>query len=93
MLLAPMTLAQPTRAWRFALIATVASVLGGMVSCAIGAWLYDTIGERLINLYGHGAKMDALKATYAERGWLVILVRGVIPIPYKLVTITSGLLS
>ncbi|HXZ14778.1 MAG TPA: YqaA family protein [Roseiarcus sp.] len=92
-LLAPMALAQPARAWRYALIATVASVLGGMLGYAIGALLYDTIGERLINLYGYGAKMDALKATYAEWGWLVILVKGVTPIPYKLVTITSGLLG
>ena len=92
-LLAPMALAQPARAWRFAIIATVASVLGGMLGYAIGAVLYDTIGQWLINLYGYGAKMDALKATYAEWGWLVILVKGVTPIPYKLVTITSGLLA
>ena len=46
-----------------------------------------------IGLYGYGAKMDALKATYAQWGWLVILVKGVTPIPYKLVTIVSGLLG
>jgi membrane protein YqaA with SNARE-associated domain len=92
-LLAPMALAQPAKAWRFALIATVASVFGGMLGYAIGALLYDTLGSWLINLYGYGAKMDALKATYAQWGWLVILVKGVTPIPYKLVTITSGLLG
>src|SRR5579871_6181864 len=92
-LLAPMALADPRRAWRFALIATVASVLGGVLGYAIGALLYDTLGQWLINLYGYGAKMDALKQTYAEWGWLVILVKGVTPIPYKLVTITSGLLA
>ncbi len=92
-LLAPMALAHPRRAWRFALVATLASVLGGMLGYAIGAVLYDTLGQWLVNLYGYGAKMDALKATYAEWGWLVILVKGVTPIPYKLVTITSGLLG
>jgi len=92
-LLAPMALAQPRRAWRFALIATVASVLGGMLGYAIGALLYGTIGERLISLYGYGAKMEALKQTYAQWGWLVILVKGLTPIPYKLVTIVSGLLG
>jgi membrane protein YqaA with SNARE-associated domain len=92
-LLAPMALAEPRRAWRFALIATVASVIGGMFGYAIGALLYDTLGQWLINLYGYGAKMDALKATYAEWGWLVILVKGATPIPYKLVTITSGVLA
>jgi membrane protein YqaA with SNARE-associated domain len=92
-LLAPMALAHPNRAWRFALIATVASVIGGILGYAIGALLYDTLGRWLIDLYGYGPKMDALKATYAEWGWLVILVKGVTPIPYKLVTITSGLLA
>ena len=92
-LLAPMALAKPARAWRYALIATVASVLGGMLGYAIGALLYDTVGQWLINLYGYGAKMEALKQTYAQWGWLVILVKGVTPIPYKLVTIVSGLLG
>ena len=92
-LLAPMALAKPARAWRFALIATVASVIGGALGYAIGALLYDTVGQWLINAYGYAARMEALKATYAEWGWLVILIKGVTPIPYKLVTITSGLLG
>ena len=92
-LLAPMALAEPRRAWRFALIATVASVLGGILGYAIGALLFDTVGQWLIHLYGYGSRMEALKATYAQWGWLVILVKGVTPIPYKLVTITSGLLA
>ena len=84
---------QSKGAWRYALIATIASVVGGMLGYAIGALLYNTVGQWLINLYGYGAKMDALKETYAQWGWLVILVKGVTPIPYKLVTITSGLLG
>jgi membrane protein YqaA with SNARE-associated domain len=92
-LLAPMALAEPRRAWRFALVATIASVLGGMLGYAIGAALYGTLGQWLVNLYGYGAKMEALKQTYAEWGWLVILIKGATPIPYKLVTITSGLLG
>jgi membrane protein YqaA with SNARE-associated domain len=92
-LLAPMALANPKRAWRYALIATIASVAGGMLGYAIGAMLYGTLGEWLVNLYGYGAKMEALKQTYAQWGWLVILIKGVTPIPYKLVTITSGLLG
>ena len=92
-LLAPMALAQPRRAWRFALIATIASVLGGIVGYGIGALLYNTVGQWLIHLYGYGSKIEALKQTYAQWGWLVILVKGVTPIPYKLVTITSGLLG
>ena len=93
LLLAPMALAQPRRAWRFALVATIASVAGGMFGYAIGAALYDTLGQWLVNFYGYGARMEALKQTYAQWGWLVILIKGVTPIPYKLVTITSGLLG
>lgn len=92
-LLAPMALADPPRAWRFAFVATAASVLGGMLGYAIGALLYDTLGQWLISAYGYAAKMDALRAAYAQWGWLVILIKGATPIPYKLVTITSGLLG
>ena len=92
-LLAPMALAHPRRAFRFALVATVASVMGGMFGYAIGALLYEAVGRELVALYGYGAKMEALKQTYAQWGWLVILVKGATPIPYKLVTITSGLLG
>ncbi len=92
-LLAPMALAQPRRAWTFALICTVFSVLGGMVGYAIGSLLFDTVGQWLIHFYGYADRMAALKETYAKWGALVILVKGLTPIPYKLVTIVSGLLG
>jgi membrane protein YqaA with SNARE-associated domain len=92
-LLAPMSLAEPKKAWRFALIATLASVAGGALGYAIGALLYDTIGQWLIHLYGYGERMEALKETYARWGALVILVKGLTPIPFKLVTNVSGLLG
>src|SRR3984957_5711566 len=92
-ILIPMSLAAPRRAWRFAAIATVASVLGGIVGYGIGALLFDTLGQWLIHLYGYADKMAALKETYARWGALVILVKGLTPIPYKLVTIVSGLLG
>jgi membrane protein YqaA with SNARE-associated domain len=92
-ILIPMSLATPRRAWRYAAIATVASVVGGMVGYGIGALLYDTLGQWLIHLYGYADRMAALKETYAHWGALVILVKGLTPIPYKLVTIVSGLLG
>ncbi|MGD0641596.1 MAG: YqaA family protein [Roseiarcus sp.] len=92
-ILAPMSLAKPRLAWRYALIATIASVLGGVVGYGIGALLFDTLGQWLIHLYGYADKMAALKETYARWGALVILVKGLTPIPYKLVTIVSGLLG
>jgi membrane protein YqaA with SNARE-associated domain len=89
-MLAPMSLAQPRRAWLFAAVCTVASVLGGILGYAIGALLYDSVGHWLISLYGLGGKVEAFRASYAEWGAVIILLKGLTPIPYKLVTITSG---
>ena len=91
-ILVPMSLAQPRRAWTYALICTIASVLGGVLGYAIGSIFYDTAGLWLINLYGYGAKVDALKAFYDQWGAWFILLKGLTPIPFKLVTIVSGLL-
>lgn len=93
LILVPMSLAQPRRAWMFATIATVASVLGGILGYAIGALLYDTVGQWLIEVYGYGGKLEAVRAAYARWGALVIVLKGFTPIPYKLVTIVSGLLG
>ena len=92
-LLAPMALAKPQRAWTYAAICTVASVLGGMLGYAIGALLFDTVGQWLIHAYGYADRMDAMKAAYQKWGALVILLKGLTPIPFKLVTIVSGLLG
>ena len=89
-MLIPMSLARPQRAWLYALVCTVTSVAGGVVGYAIGALLYDSVGQWLINLYGYGDKVDAFRASYAEYGAWIILLKGLTPIPYKLVTITSG---
>jgi len=85
-----MALARPARAWLYALVCTAASVLGGILGYAIGALLYDSLGQWLINLYGLGDKVEAFRAGYAEYGAWIILLKGLTPIPYKLVTITSG---
>jgi membrane protein YqaA with SNARE-associated domain len=92
-ILIPMSLANPRRALHYAAIATVASVAGGVVGYCIGALLFDTLGQWLIHLYGYSDRMAALKETYARWGALVILVKGLTPIPYKLVTIASGVLG
>ena len=92
-ILVPMTLAQPKKAWAYASICTIASVAGGALGYAIGALFFDTIGQWLVSLYGYGAKIESLRQFYAEWGALFILVKGFTPIPYKLVTIVSGLLA
>ena len=92
-ILVPMSLAKPKSAWTYALICTIASVLGGILGYAIGALFYETLGLWLINLYGYGTKVEALKEFYDKWGALFILLKGLTPIPYKLVTIVSGLLQ
>ena len=89
-MLLPMSLARPQRAWLFAALCTVASVVGGVLGYAIGALLYDSLGQWLIHLYGLGDKVEAFRASYAQWGALIIIGKGLTPIPYKLVTITSG---
>ena len=89
-MLIPMSLARPERAWYFAAICTLASVAGGLLGYFIGAALYDTVGAWLINFYGLGAKVETFREGYAQYGALIILLKGLTPIPYKLVTITSG---
>ena len=90
LILVPMSLARPKRALTYAAICTVASVLGGIVGYVIGAALFDSVGKWLISLYGYGDKVEALRTCYGYWGWLIILVKGLTPIPYKLVTIVSG---
>lgn len=89
-MLVPMALARPEKAYRLALICTLASVAGGLLGYAIGALLYDSIGLWLIQLYGYTDKMDSFRQAYAEYGAWIILLKGLTPIPYKVVTITSG---
>jgi len=89
-MLIPMSLARPQRAYVMALWCTIASVLGGLVGYAIGALLYDSVGLWLIHLYGYANKVEAFRTAYAEWGAWIILLKGLTPIPYKVVTITSG---
>jgi membrane protein YqaA with SNARE-associated domain len=89
-MLIPMSLARPQRAWLYALVCTITSVAGGVVGYGIGSLLYESIGQWLIQLYGYGDKVEAFRASYAQYGAWIILLKGLTPIPYKIVTITSG---
>jgi membrane protein YqaA with SNARE-associated domain len=89
-MLIPMALARPQRAYVMAAWCTVASVLGGLVGYAIGALLYDSVGAWLIQLYGYADKVEAFREAYARWGAWIILLKGLTPIPFKVVTITSG---
>ena len=89
-MLIPMSLARPDRAWFYAHVCTLTSVAGGVLGYFIGSVLYDSVGHWLIQLYGYGDKVDAFRAAYAQWGTWIILLKGMTPIPYKIVTITSG---
>ena len=89
-ILVPMCLAQPHKARLFAAVCTIASVLGGILGYFIGAFLYDTLGQWLISLYGYGDSVEAFREAYAKWGAWIILIKGMTPIPYKIVTIASG---
>jgi membrane protein YqaA with SNARE-associated domain len=89
-LLIPMALARPQRAWRLALICTIASVCGGALGYYIGYAVFNQLARPVLEFYGYGDKFAAFQAMYAQWGLWVILVKGLTPIPYKIVTIASG---
>src|SRR3546814_957733 len=89
-MLSPMCLADRSKAFRYALICTIGSVFGGMLGYAIGHFLIETVGQAIIDFYGYADKWQAFERAYAEYGVWIILIKGLTPIPYKLVTIASG---
>jgi len=89
-MLAPMVLARPQRAFLYAGICTVASVIGGCLGYAIGFYL-EPVGMFLLRLIGHPEGREAFQSWFDKWGLWVILIKGLTPIPYKLVTIASGL--
>jgi membrane protein YqaA with SNARE-associated domain len=89
-LLIPMILARPHQAFRLAALCTLASVAGGLVGYAIGYFLFDAIGRPVLEFYNAMGSYEALKAGFAEWGVWIIIIKGMTPIPYKLITIASG---
>lgn len=89
-MLAPMIIADRMRAWRLAAICTVFSVTGGLAGYAIGYFLFDSIGRAIIDFYGAGDGFAQLRHSFNENGPLMILIGALSPIPYKVITITSG---
>jgi membrane protein YqaA with SNARE-associated domain len=89
-ILVPMILARRDQAYLIAAVCTAASVLGGLFGYAIGYFLYDSVGIWLVNLYGAHDALQEFRHWYDEWGAAVILVKGLTPIPFKVVTIASG---
>lgn len=89
-LMIPMILAAPRRAWLIALVATVSSVLGGLFGYFIGAALFDTIGQAIFDFYGKEDAVETFNTRFNEYGAWAVLIAGVTPFPYKVITIMSG---
>jgi membrane protein YqaA with SNARE-associated domain len=89
-LMIPMILARPSRAWLIAGVALVSSVLGGVMGYAIGAFAFDSIGQPILESLGKADAMEAFNGRFNDMGFWAVLVAGVTPFPYKVITIMSG---
>jgi membrane protein YqaA with SNARE-associated domain len=89
-MLIPMVLAKREKAWWFALICTVASVLGGLLGYYIGAALLETLAKPILEFYGYWHKFEDFQLAFNEWGLLIVFVFGLTPFPYKVITIASG---
>ncbi|HYI70680.1 MAG TPA: YqaA family protein [Skermanella sp.] len=90
-LMMPMVLARRDKAWRIATVCTLASVVGGLFGYMIGYFLWDAIGQQVMDFYGYAAKMEDFAALYNEWGFWIVAGAGFTPFPYKVITIASGL--
>ncbi len=89
-LMIPMILARPRRAWLIALVATAASVLGGVLGYGIGYFFYDQIGQPILDALGKGDAMAEFNIRFNDLGFWAVLTAGITPFPYKVITIMSG---
>ena len=92
-LLIPMVLAARAGAWMIAGWATIASVLGGLLGYGIGLFFFESLAQPLIELYGYGDKFADFQGRYQEWGAWIVFIAGVTPFPYKVITITSGVVQ
>ncbi len=88
--LIPMVLSERKKAWAYATICTVASVVGGIFGYAIGYFLFDTLGQSILNFYGYQDAFASFAARYNDYGVWIVLIAGFTPFPYKVITIASG---
>ncbi|MEO2268365.1 YqaA family protein [Pseudoalteromonas pernae] len=91
-MLAPMCLANTNKAWYFALLTTLASVIGGILGYALGFWLFEPVVEPLIASMGWQDKFDHALSWFKDYGVWIVFLAGFSPIPYKVFTIGAGLL-
>ncbi|MDP7151347.1 MAG: YqaA family protein [Paracoccaceae bacterium] len=89
-LMIPLILAQPKRAWWIATVSLVASVLGGLLGYAIGAFFYDSIGAPILETLGKGDAVAEFNDRFNDYSFWAVLIAGITPFPFKVITILSG---
>ncbi len=89
-LMIPMILARPSRAWLIALVALIASVLGGLLGYAIGMFAFESLGQPILAAMGKTEAMAAFNGRFNDLGFWAVLTAGITPFPYKVITIMSG---
>ncbi len=89
-LMIPMILARPSRAWLIATVALIASVLGGLLGYGIGALAFEGIGQPILSAMGKADAMAEFNSRFNDFGFWAVLTAGVTPFPYKVITIMSG---
>ena len=89
-LLIPMVLADRAKAWWYAFICTLTSVIGGLAGYAIGFFLFEAVAEPLLDFYGYADRFSQFAETYNDWGAWAVLIAGVTPFPFKVITIASG---
>lgn len=91
-MLAPMCLAKPEKAWHYALLASLASSVGGLAGYLLGYWLFDVAVMPMIEAFGYQSQLAMIQVWFARWDFWVVFLAGFSPIPYKLFTVTAGMM-
>ncbi|MGE5513035.1 MAG: YqaA family protein [Bacteroidota bacterium] len=89
-MLVPMVLARRQKAWVYASICTVGSVIGGVAGYAIGYFLFEYLGEPILRFYGYAQRFGEFRQLFNDYGVWILIIKGMTPFPYKVLTILAG---
>lgn len=92
-MLAPMAMTQPDKAWRLAFLTTVSSAAGGVLGYFLGFWAFETVVLPAVETLGYESKLEVVKSWFATWGFWIVFIAGFSPIPYKLFTVTAGVMQ
>ncbi|MCP1339542.1 DedA family protein [Idiomarina sp. M1R2S28] len=92
-MLAPMAMTQPKRAWRLAFLTTVTSVAGGILGYFLGYWAYESLVLPAVEALGYESKLVTVQGWFSDWGVWIVFIAGFSPIPYKLFTVTAGVMQ